>query len=437
MRALLALLLLLPLALGGCRREEAPLLPAGSPVEIVVATDLHYIPPELVNGSSLFAKILHSSDGKQMDYIDEIVDAFLAEVVERKPDALVLSGDISYNGERVSHERLAEKLAAVRAAGVPVFVIPGNHDIENPNAYRFEGDRQEHADSVTAKEFADIYADCGYGMAVSRDRASLSYAVPLSGDLRLILLDTASYEDNAKRDSPDSRGVLRNSTLRWLKGQLKKAQEDGAAPVVVSHHNLLPHSPLFVEDYVVEKSDKLLELYRQYGVKLHLSGHMHIQSIASGDGVWDIAGSSLAVSPEQYGVIQFRPGQEIAYHTQATDVARWAKTQGRTEEELLDFAAYSRDFFWKSSYRREYWNVLALDLTVEEKKRVSELFSDANVAYFAGRIDEVRERLFVSEGYRIWTERGLGEGWDYIGSMLEAPGGNTSLRIPMEQQNHI
>lgn len=433
MRALLALLLLFPLTLSSCGRvEETPLLPSGSPVEIVVATDLHYIPPELVNDSSLFERILNSSDGKQMDYIDEIVDAFLSEVIVKKPDALVLSGDISYNGERVSHERLAEKLSAVRKAGIPVFVIPGNHDIENPNAYRFQGEEQERTDSVTAKEFAAIYADCGYDMAVSRDRASLSYAVPLSGDLRLILLDTASYEDNAKLSRPDSKGILRNSTLRWLKGQLKQAREDGAEPVVVSHHNLLPHNPLFVDSYVVERSDQLLELYRQYGVKLHLSGHMHIQSITSDDGIWDIAGSSLAVSPEQYGVLRFQPGQELTYRTQATDVAGWAERQGRTEEELLDFAEYSRDFFWKSSYRREYWTVLGLDLTVEEKKRVSELFSDANVAYFAGRIDEVREQLLASEGYRIWTEQSLGGKWDYVGSMLADPGGNTSLRIPLE-----
>ena len=38
------------------------------------------------------------------------------------PSALVLSGDLSQNGEKANHEALAEKLERVQAAGIPVLV---------------------------------------------------------------------------------------------------------------------------------------------------------------------------------------------------------------------------------------------------------------------------------------------------------------------------
>lgn len=430
-RGLPALLLAFSLLFSACSTpDEPPLLPAGRAVKIITATDLHYIAPELVNGSSLFARILNSSDGKQMDYIGEVVDAFLSEVDAEQPDALILSGDITYNGEKLSHQRLAEKLTAVRAAGISVFVVPGNHDISNPNAYLFDGEEQLRTDSVNAKEFAQIYADCGY-QALSRDRESLSYSVPLSPELRLILLDTASYKENDKRDRPDNAGIVRDSTLRWLERQLKQAQKDDAEPVIISHHNLLAHNPLFVDGYVIDNAEQVVALYRKYGVHMNLSGHIHVQNMAEDNGLWDIATASLAVHPTQYGVVEFTPGQKLRYHTQRVDVAGWAAREAKTDANLLDFAEYSRDFFWKSSYRREYWTILGLDLTVEEKKAVSALFSDANVAYFAGRVAEVQKELWNSDGWRVWKAESLGGERDYLESVIGDSGEHNEVEIAL------
>ncbi|WP_287895528.1 metallophosphoesterase [Clostridium sp.] len=61
---------------------------------------------------------------------------FLEEVRTAHPSALVLSGDLSQNGEKANHEALAEKLERVQAAGIPVLVIPGNHDINHPGQQR-------------------------------------------------------------------------------------------------------------------------------------------------------------------------------------------------------------------------------------------------------------------------------------------------------------
>ena len=93
-----------------------------------MATDLHYLSPSIVERGEVFEKVYLGGDGKQMNYMSEIPDAFIEDVIKQKPDGLILSGDLTFNGEKKSHEELAEKFKKVEKSGVPVMVIPGNHD---------------------------------------------------------------------------------------------------------------------------------------------------------------------------------------------------------------------------------------------------------------------------------------------------------------------
>ena len=102
-----------------------------------------------------------------MEYLPELLDAFMDQVIEENPAALVLSGDITMNGEKINHEELAEKLKKVQDAGIPVLVIPGNHDINNTNASVYFGAEKTPADPVTPEEFYNIYHMYGYDQAIS------------------------------------------------------------------------------------------------------------------------------------------------------------------------------------------------------------------------------------------------------------------------------
>lgn len=55
-------------------------------------------------GGPRFQEMVEYGDGKVVTYIDQITDAFLDEVVKLRPDALVLSGDLTLNGEKASHK---------------------------------------------------------------------------------------------------------------------------------------------------------------------------------------------------------------------------------------------------------------------------------------------------------------------------------------------
>ena len=146
---------------------------------IMLGTDIHYFSDSLTDGGPRFQEMVEYGDGKVVTYIDQITDAFLDEVVKLRPNVLVLSGDLTLNGEKASHKDLAEKLHRVENNGIPVLVIPGNHDINNRQAARYEGEERLPAEYITPEEFRQIYRAFGYDEAASEDPNSLSYLYEL------------------------------------------------------------------------------------------------------------------------------------------------------------------------------------------------------------------------------------------------------------------
>src|SRR5208337_4213902 len=126
------------------------------------------------------------------------------------------------------HEKFAGYLEDLKKDGIPAYVIPGNHDIDNPDAMRFlpSGETQP-IPSVTPTEFAQIYADFGYGKPLYRDPASLSYIVEPVPGLWLLALDSAKYENNARLKYPETSGAIRASTYLWIEERLKEAAQKG------------------------------------------------------------------------------------------------------------------------------------------------------------------------------------------------------------------
>ena len=185
------------------------------------------------------------------------------QVIAEKPTALVLSGDITMNGEKINHKELAEKLHKVQDAGIPVLIIPGNHDINNPNAAVYFGDEKTSTDSVTPEEFYDIYHMYGYDQAISRDSASLSYVYQLDERNRLLMLDSCQYEPKNLVE-----GRIKAETLVWMDEQLKKAQEDGMQILPIAHHNLLAQSRMYTTQCAMDNNGEVIDLLQKYKIPL-------------------------------------------------------------------------------------------------------------------------------------------------------------------------
>lgn len=238
---------------------------------LITATDLHYLAPSLTDHGAFFNQLIENSDGKTMAYSDELMDAFVDQVISRKPDALILSGDLTFNGEYESHEALVQKLNRINAAGIPVFVLPGNHDLNNRSAVRFEGDAYEHVSSVTGEEFAALYHAHGYDRALAKDERSLSYVAALSDRLWLLMIDV---------NAVTQPGSVPSETLAWIADQLEQAKRSGCRGIAVSHQNLLDHSSLISTGFTIDNAEALLALETEWPILCHLSGHIHMQHMA-------------------------------------------------------------------------------------------------------------------------------------------------------------
>lgn len=380
--------------------------------KVVIATDLHYLAEELAgNRGPSFMEMVQESDGRVLQYGWEVLDAFLEDMLEEKPALVVLSGDLTLNGERESHEELAEKLSVLSENGIETAVIPGNHDINNPEAAAYLSDGKERTETISAEEFAEIYADYGYVAADSRDPASLSYLYKLDDYYWLLMLDSCQY-------TPVNQigGMIQMETYRWMEEQLEKAWEEGAQVITVSHHNLLDQSGVsreFYDNCTIEHNEELLELLSSYEVRLHFSGHLHVQHYMEDEesGIYEVVNGSLVMAPCQYGILQIWNNGTLQYDAKEVDVSGWAvRNRYKNNKELTEFKTFCEQFLGKVSFQaavkdlQEQFYSRRLFLSNEDMTEMANFYAALCVYYFGGRMYELREWVREQDAYQMWKQ---------------------------------
>lgn len=134
-------------------------------VKIAVASDLHLFDNTLLEAPGLAWDKALKEDPKLFIQSEEILDKMISDLIQEKPDVLIIPGDITKDGEFSSHQKAIKQLQKLRQNGIKVLVIPGNHDINNPLAVRFNGDNATPVDHITPQQFKELYKDFGYDPA--------------------------------------------------------------------------------------------------------------------------------------------------------------------------------------------------------------------------------------------------------------------------------
>ena len=384
---------------------------------IMLATDIHYFSDSLTDGGPRFQEMVEYGDGKIVTYIDQITDAFLDEVVKQHPDALVLSGDLTLNGEKASHKDLAEKLHRVENHGIPVLVIPGNHDINNHQAARYKGEERLPAEYTTPAEFRQIYRAFGYDEAASEDPNSLSYLYELDENTWLLMIDSCQY-------SPVNKvgGAISEATYEWVEQQLEAAWDVGVEIIHVAHHNLLDESEIYVDECTIEHSEQFIDLLETWDVPLFLSGHLHVQHCKRSEdnrGIWEMVTASLATPSCKYAILTYRDDRSFLYRTQSLDVEAWAKKNQCTEEDLLNFKQFQTPFLRRVFYNQAIASLNEVpELTDSEREQMAQLYSLLKFHYYQGTAYQVQEPVRNDPAYELWQEDGMatqqGEYFRYI-----------------------
>ena len=364
----------------------------------------HYQSARAGDGGPAFQLFVERSDGKVIQYLPELLEAFLDEVIEEKPSALVLSGDITMNGERMNHEELAGRLARVQDAGVQVLVIPGNHDINNGHAAVYYGAEKESVDSIDGEDFYEIYRRYGYDQALSRDSSSLSYVYALDEKNWLLMLDSCQYEPENKVE-----GRIKESTLAWMDEQLLKAREQGIFVLPIAHHNLLAQSRMYTTQCAMDNNSEVIDLLQKYRLPLFFSGHLHVQRVRKHKaepgvddgayGIQEIITDALSIPPCQYGEVVWDEDGSISYETRSVDVSGWARKTGSGNPDLLDFEDWSYRYIQKLISDQIRGVVQNLGEDVE--RSMAATYAGVYIDYYAGRKIDAKG-IRNTKGYRWW-----------------------------------
>ena len=312
---LLAVVLVFTLTVPALAAEK----PQDMNLRIAVMSDLHYLSPDMIADTEDFEHAFNS-DRKLLKESSSVLHEMLERVRADKPDILLVSGDLTKDGEQECHAALAKQLQQLQqdVPGLKIYVINGNHDIRNYNAKNFNtadgkavpATRTEPEDFKRIYDF--VYSDptvlATFTPAEGNKAGGLSYvAQPVEG-LTVIAMDTCRYSsDNTSNgdDEHETSGAISADLEKWVIEQTAAAKARGDLVVGLEHHGLVPHfdvEPTILPMYLVNGYERIAQEYADAGMSVVFTGHMHAVDIAAmttkaGNTFYDIETGSALTYP--------------------------------------------------------------------------------------------------------------------------------------------
>jgi 2',3'-cyclic-nucleotide 2'-phosphodiesterase (5'-nucleotidase family)/3',5'-cyclic AMP phosphodiesterase CpdA len=249
--------------------------------KLAVFSDPHYMHPSLLIEDGLAFQTYLAQDRKLLKESVAIFNAVVDGIAQAQPEIVLVPGDLTKDGELVSHQGVTNALQRLRNAGAKVFVCPGNHDVNNPHALAFAGANVSPVPSVSPAEFAQLYAAYGYGDAVARDPGSLSYVAEPTPGLWILAMDSCRYERNTN-GTPFTGGYFDAARWAWITNQLASARTQGKFVLGMMHHGVAEHyagQKLLFPDYVLDDYQAVAAAFASYGMRVVFTGHYHAQDV--------------------------------------------------------------------------------------------------------------------------------------------------------------
>ena len=297
-------------------------LSATAQTRIAVVSDIHVMAPSLLpegaKGEGTEWTADYANERKMLEQSARLFDQFKTTMISEAPDVLLITGDLTKDGELASHQYVIGKLAELKTAlleknkNIKIYVIPGNHDITAGTVYKYDddGNRSELKNDekmTTTAAFASFYEDYGYDTSSIRDENSRRDMVEIDDGLYLLAID--SHDD----------GSVSQATLKWIQDNAS-----GKRFIAMMHHPLFPHitgANMFIDTYTVKYQptsgeattyEKVRNELIDAGVNVILTGHFHTSDIAydwdddatvTNKGIYDINTGSLISYPCDYRML--------------------------------------------------------------------------------------------------------------------------------------
>jgi 3',5'-cyclic AMP phosphodiesterase CpdA len=255
-------------------------------------------------------RIAHLSDLHFGAEIPEVVEA-LVETLNRDPPHLIaISGDLTMRARTAEFEAARVFMGRLRA---PVLAVPGNHDIVG---------------YWMAERFLDPFARWRRFVGPETE------PVFQDGRIGVVGLNTAR---RAGFYLDWSRGRVGQGRLARCLARLE-ALPPGLVRIVVAHHPFLPPRAA-PESRLVGGAARALEGFARQGVRLVLSGHLHVGDVAepaamvpddAAKGQLTVVLSATSTShrlrgePNAYNEIRIGPDRRVEILARSWDGSSWA-----------------------------------------------------------------------------------------------------------------
>lgn len=368
-------------------KDESTTKEVPETVTFMVISDIHYFDPSLFSlpANADFQTYL-ASDRKLIIESSAILKNVLATVLTKKPDFLLVPGDLTKDGEEVSHKAVAALFEELTEQGIKVLVIPGNHDVNNSAAESYLGSTKATVKNITANEFASIYEKCGYNSAIQKDPNSLSYVSEPVNGVWIMGMDACHYSP-----SSETAGSLSASTLTWVKSMISEAKKQNKILLSMMHHGMLEHfagqSSMFSE-YVISDWDNTSTVLADLGLNVVFTGHFHAQDIAkkttSTGFIYDIETGSTVTSPCPYRMVTLNTvDQSLKVETARIDGVTYSTIPTGTS--FQNYAkTYLKDGMKTISYYMLSMPPYSIPSTYISALKLDSIMSNAFLAHYAG-----------------------------------------------------
>lgn len=284
-------------------------------MKISFIADTHHYSKTLGTTGKAY-ELRSGSDQKCLAETDEIIDSAFEQIANSDTDAVFILGDVTNDGEMVSHLEFREKLYNLKKKK-PVYVITATHDWccdENPR--RYDGHNVYHDVPVMkSKDLPEFYKDFGPSDAVDSfitNIGTICYVVELSPKVRVLCL-------NDDKNEIGHAGFSEECFL-WIEKQIKYAKDNDILLIGIMHHLIMSHSsPLIcVGSVCVSNREKVASRLADAGLKYMLCGHSHIQATDSftspkGNTIYEINVASLSGYPSSIVEVETNDDNTISY----------------------------------------------------------------------------------------------------------------------------
>jgi len=393
--------------LGACTKDKTGLrytygdIGTGHPypdVPFAVISDTHIYDTSLGSTGAAFEKTMNADRKLLLDSID-LLDFGIDAILNSGSRFVLIPGDLTKDGEMVNHRIMTEKLKRLSDAGITVYVVPGNHDINSTDAVRHVGDHTEPVHSASAQEFVQFYSDFGYNAALMRDDDSLSYvAEPVPG-LWILALDACRYRENEPGKYTIVSGQFSQSTVDWMAGVLQRAHNENKAVMALMHHGVVEHwkgQSKLHPDYLVSDFANFGKFLASWNVRLAFTGHYHAQDITRGefDGkfLYDIETGSLVTAPCPIRFITII--NNVAHVRTDTIIDRFRPG--------TDFAAEGRAFVKKTVMLEAASTLKKYKVSEKDTEYIANAVGDAFTAHYDGDENPAFRLAFDTKKLGLW-----------------------------------